>query len=219
MRARKPARPCRRRRRDRSLRGRHSRAPEADVLRDLAGDLAEVALEHRRGAGQGAWIHLRDSACSVVLVEESLQPLNDRRVILDEGARAVQPLFLAAPVSNENRAAWRGIDRSKNAHRLHHGHRSGAVVGRPSRRRPRIEVRRQDHVLVRLLASADFGNGVEDGTLAAHLGRRVDPEPRRLPPLGEARQQAVVLARHVEGQHAKSRRPRPCRCQDIRKPC
>src|ERR1019366_1879561 len=55
-------------------------------------------------------------------------------------------------------------------------------------------MRGEHHVLVRLLRSLDRRNGIEHGLLAEELRFEFEPQHRLLPVLGEAEDEAVVLA-------------------------
>ena len=113
----------------------------------------------------------------------------------------------------------------QNAHRLEHRDRARAVVRRAAARVPRVEVRRQHHVLVRLLAALDARDRVEHRRLGGRerrLGDGVDA--RMLAVVGETREQAVVLARDVERRHGASRAPtgscrRPSRATTSSRAC
>ncbi len=82
----------------------------------------------------------------------------------------------------------------EDPNRLEHGDGAGGIVGGATRAIPAVQVGGEHHVLVRLLAAADLGDGVEHRLLTQELGVGGDPEPGALVPLGEPVHQAVVLA-------------------------
>ena len=93
----------------------------------------------------------------------------------------------------------RGYACLQDAHRLEHRERAGAVVGRARRAVPAVEVRRQQHVLVRQLGPLELGDDVEH----RHFGRRRlrlggEANARALVVRRQAMQQPVVLAREVD---------------------
>ena len=104
------------------------------------------------------------------------------------------------------------IRRLQDAHRLQHHDRAGAVVRRARRAVPAVEVRGEQHVLVRQFASpcisaTTLNIGTSAGVACVSAVRRTrgpwlfDREPV---------QQPVVLARHVD---ATARAP--CRAEDL----
>ena len=103
---------------------------------------------------------------------------------------------------DENRAPRIGIDALQDPHRFHHRDGAGAVVGRAGSAVPRIEVRRQHHILVGQLAPLGFRDHVENRHLAERLGLRGDLDDRSLIVLGEPEEQAVVLAGDIEYRRA-----------------
>ena len=115
-------------------------------------------------------------------------------MILGERLRADLALLLTRPVADEDRPLRVRIHLLQDPHRLEHGERARAVVRRARRAVPRIEVRREHHVLVGLLGALDLGDRVEHRLLAQQLGVEVQSELRALVVLGEAEEQAVVLA-------------------------
>ena len=91
-------------------------------------------------------------------------------MIGDETPRAIEALLLAAPVTHQYGAARIGIDQPQDAHRFQHGDRAGAVVRGAGSAVPRVEVRREHHVLVGELTALDFADALEHGYLAERLG-------------------------------------------------
>ena len=119
-------------------------------------------------------------------------------MILGERLRPDLALFLAGPVSHQDRALRVRVHAREDAHGLEHGDRAGAVVGRAARAVPRIEVRRHHHVLIGLLGPTDGCDGVEHRLLAEELRVEVHPERRLRAALGEPEHEAVVLAAQRE---------------------
>ncbi len=171
---------------------------QLDVAADLLGELREPALEVRAGAGEALHRDLDHAAGAVVLVEEGLEPLDDLGVVLGEGARAVQPLLLAAPVAGDDGALGVRVGGLQDPHRLHHDDGAGAVVGGAGGAVPRVEVGGEEDVLVGQLGAADRRDGVVHGHLGPEPGAGVEAELRALAVLGEAEDEAVILAGEVE---------------------
>src|SRR4051812_32598458 len=80
---------------------------------------------------------------AIVLIVQGLQALQHFRMIMREGARAIETLLLARPVADENRPLRMWIRLFENSHGLERHEGAGAVVGCARRSVPRIEVGRQ----------------------------------------------------------------------------
>src|SRR6185312_9303403 len=143
--------------------------------------------------------HANDAACSVILVEQRLQSLEDFRMIFGKGLGSYFALFLTAPVADENGALGVRIYLLENPHRFQHGDGARSIIGRAGGAIPRIEVRREHHVLVGLLRSLDLGDRVEYRTLTKQIGVEVHADLRVLLVFRKTEDQAVVLAAQRNG--------------------
>ena len=89
-------------------------------------------------------------------------------VLADVGARAEQPLLLAAPQADPDRPARLGADRLQNPQRLHHRAAAGRVVGGAGRVGVRVEVRAEQDDFRRQVAAGNFGDRIEPVRRRSH---------------------------------------------------
>ena len=134
-------------------------------------------------------------------LNSACMPLHHLGVILGPGARSIESLLLARPVTHDDRPLRVRIRLLEQAHRLEHNERAGAVVRRAGPAVPRVEVRGEHDVFVRLLAALHLRDGVEHGLLAAHLGFGAHAQRRPLVVLGKPEHQPIVLAGQLERRH------------------
>ncbi len=130
---------------------------------------------------------------TVILIEYRLDLLDDVGMILHERPGSVQTLLLTAPVTDDNRPLRVGIVLLQNSHRLHHRQCPRPVIGRTRRAVPGIEMRREDHVLVRLLGPADHRNGVERRSRLEEFRFSLDSHDRVVAIFHQAIDEVVVL--------------------------
>jgi len=82
---------------------------EFDVLADLGRELRDPVGQVRARAEEALRLDVLDAPGPVVLVEERLEVLDDVRVVLREGPRAVEALFLATPECRASEAYKQAI--------------------------------------------------------------------------------------------------------------
>src|SRR5688572_2168578 len=135
------------------LRPRHLKP---DAVRHLGRQLRDPACQIPAGFEKPLRFENLYPPGAIVLVEGDLQTVDDVLMVLREGTRSERALLLAAPVASENRAARTGVCLLEDAHRLEHGDRARPVVGGAGGAVPAVEVRREEHILVRKLAAAQL---------------------------------------------------------------
>src|SRR5688500_4668287 len=84
---------------------------------------------------------LNNAPCSVVLIEQDMNPLDYLRMILGECSRAVRALLLGCQVSFDTRTPGIGIYELQDAHCLHHHERACSIIRCSRRAVPRVEMR------------------------------------------------------------------------------
>src|SRR6185437_12887814 len=144
-----------------------SRTVELDLLLKYGWDLGQPLLNVDSGVRKAGAAHTNDAAGSVVLIEQSLKTLENFRMIFGKGLRSYFALLLAAPVAHENRALGMRIYLLEDPHGFQHGDGAGSVVGRAGGAIPRIEVRREHHVLIWLLGSLVLGDREDEAVVLA----------------------------------------------------
>src|SRR5690606_14575555 len=130
--------------------GRVADPAQADLAARLARQRLQVADQRVLAGRERARAEGLDPAGPVVLVEAGMDARHHLRVVGDPRPRAVEALLLAAPVADDDRPLRVRVDRLEDPGRLEHGQRAGAVVGGARTAVPRVIVRREDDVLVRL---------------------------------------------------------------------
>ena len=84
-----------------------------------------------------------------------LRILERAEVLLHVRLRAEQPLLLAAPQRQADRAARLDADRLQDPDGFHHHRAADRVVGRAGRRVPRVEVAAEHHDFLRLVGARE----------------------------------------------------------------
>ena len=137
------------------------------------------------------------------------------QMLLDVGLSADEADLLAAPDRDADRAARMRADRLQNAHRLDRGDGAVGVVGRAGRGWQRIEMRADEHDLVRAAPDPRRESRRSRCSCSRSLllirGAQLEPQLRRHAGLHHPHDHVVVLGHHHHGRHRIVGRAADCR--------